>query len=101
MKLTDTKIGTRLLASYILLAIISGVVGIVGIVNLKKSDEANTRLFEKMTIPIADLSDMNVAFQRIRVNVRDYIYSTNETDRKKYHDRMYELKAQFDEAAKK
>ena len=101
MKLTDTKIGTRLLASYILLAIISGVVGIFGIVNLKKSDEADTRLFEKMTIPIADLADMNVAFQRIRVNARDYIYSTNETDRKKYHDRMYELKAQFDDAAKK
>ena len=101
MKLTDTKIGTRLLASYILLAIISGVVGIFGIVNLKKSDEADTRLFEKMTVPIADLADMETAFQRIRVNVRDYIYSTNENDRKKYHDRMYELKAQFDETAKK
>ncbi len=101
MKLTDTKIGTRLLASYILLAIISGVVGVFGIVNLKTMDKADSRLFEMMTIPIAEISDMNLEFQRIRINVRDYIFATSDSERKKFHDRIYELKSQFDETERK
>lgn len=101
MKLKDVKIGTKLLASYILLAVLCGVVGIFGISKIKEIDDADTKLYEKMTVPIGDLNHVDRAFQRIRVNVRDYIYATNDSDRNKFLSRIHELKTEFDKAIEK
>lgn len=100
MKLTDTKIGTRLLASYILLALFSCIVGLVGISNLKKLDNAGTMLYEKMTVPLHQISEMNVLYQRIRVNARDYIFSSDQAEKTKYYNRMFELEAKFNDILK-
>lgn len=69
MKLKDVKIGTKLLASYILLAILCGVVGIFGISKIKQIDEADTLLYEKILLPIEYTGLITTDFNRIRVNV--------------------------------
>jgi len=101
MKLKNIKIGTKLISSYIIIAILCGVVGVLGITKIKEIDEADTKLYEKMTVPIGEVGQMETFFQRIRVNVRDYILAENDIDRKKYYDRIFELKSSFDEEAKK
>jgi methyl-accepting chemotaxis protein len=48
----NLKIGTKLLAGFIFVAMIAGVIGYVGVSSLKSTAEAGTELFEKQTVPI-------------------------------------------------
>jgi len=100
MKLKDIKIGTKLLTSYILLALIAGVVGIFGIVKIKEIDDADTMLYEKMTVPLTQIADMQISYQRIRINLRDYIYSVNLENRKNFNKNMHDLSENFITVAK-
>jgi methyl-accepting chemotaxis protein len=63
----------KLLAGFITVAIIAGVIGGVGIFYVKKIDEADTRLYAMMTVPLGELGHISTDFQRVRVNSRDLI----------------------------
>ena len=101
MKLSDTKIGTRLLVSYIFMAILCGAVGALSVSSIKKLAVADTDLYEKMTVPLANLSDMNVAFQQIRVSARDYLFATDRTRQNEFFKKIYAHKSEFDAAFSK
>lgn len=73
----NMKISTKLLASFILVAIIAGIVGVVGIVNMKTIDKSDTELYENMTVPISEVANISIQFQRSRVNVRDMVISND------------------------
>jgi methyl-accepting chemotaxis protein len=95
MKLKDVSIGTKLISSYIILAVITGVVGFLGINGLNRISEADTALYHDMTLPLSVTGDMAVLYQRIRINARDYIYSENEDDHRKFNKNMHDLSEQF------
>ena len=65
----NMKIGTRLLAGFLLMAIITGIVGWIAMSNLSKLDEAGVKMYDKSTVPLADLNIVNGSFQRLRANV--------------------------------
>ncbi|HEY9062049.1 MAG TPA: methyl-accepting chemotaxis protein [Pseudobacteroides sp.] len=69
----NLKISTKLLTGFIMVAIIAGVVGIVGAINMKNLDESNTLLYEKYTVPLNEVASIATLFQRIRVETRDLI----------------------------
>ena len=69
----NLKVGTKLLSGFVLMAMIAGVVGYVGIVSLKAADDSDTVLYEKNTIPVAQLAQVSINFQRVRVNIRDVV----------------------------
>lgn len=69
----NLKIGVKLILAFIAVAMLAGVVGIVGVVNILALDKSDTELYENMTIPISQVSDMSTSFQRIRVNLRSAI----------------------------
>lgn len=73
--LDNTKMGPKLIGAFLLTALFAVFVGIFGTVNLRKADDADKMLYEKMTVPIGQMSDMQNAFQRARVNLRDGIMS--------------------------
>jgi methyl-accepting chemotaxis protein len=89
----------KLLAGFITVAIIAGIIGGVGIYNIKKIDAADTVLYEKVTVPLGDIGDVAVAFQRLRINARDLISSTNAEDSEKFNGRIKELRKTIDEHA--
>jgi len=95
----NIKIGIKLLSSYLIIAILAGVVGIFGISKIHEIEDSGGKMYKTMTIPISQIADMTDAFQRIRVNVREYIYTNNETNRAKFYNRIFELDAMFDEAS--
>lgn len=64
------KINTKLLANNILMAMIAGIIGIIGISQLHKADERIVSVYETNTRPLGDLSQAAVTFQRARVNIR-------------------------------
>ena len=69
----NLKIGSKLIVAFLLVAAIAAVVGAVGIVKIRQIDAADTKLYEKMTVPLGDLAFMSISFQRVRINLRDFL----------------------------
>ena len=69
------KLSGKIITSLGALVAVLVVVGVIGIFNIKKIDDADTFLYEKVTVPITYLDDIAVSFQRIRINVRDMVDS--------------------------
>ena len=93
----NMKLGVKVLCGFILLTIIAGAIGIIGTVNIREIDDADTMLYEKMTIPIGQLGHVGMNFHRIRVNLRDAIATTKPDDAERFSKRAEEL---YDEAIK-
>lgn len=77
----NLKIAVKLLAGFVLVALIAAVVGVVGIVNLNNIENNDKKLYVNATIPLSQMADISNAFQRIRVNTRDIIAATSDSDR--------------------
>ncbi|PKO00202.1 MAG: hypothetical protein CVU42_05535 [Chloroflexi bacterium HGW-Chloroflexi-4] len=71
--LNNLRTSVKLISAFVIVALIAGVVGLLGIIYIRQIDEADTNLFENYTVPIAELDDLGIAFQRMRVNIRDAI----------------------------
>lgn len=91
----------KLLTGFIMVAIVAGIIGGVGIYYIKKIEVADTKLYELMTVPLGDIAEVSISFQRIRVNIRDLIDATEEEENKRFAGRIKELRAVMDEKAAK
>ncbi len=79
----NMKLGIKVLIGFVVMIVICIIIGIEGTVNIRKIDAADTKLYEKMTIPVGQLGKIGMSFHRIRVNLRDAIAtdSPEETER--------------------
>lgn len=73
----NLKIKTKLLTSFILIALLVGVVGFIGILNTWSLQESDRELYENMTVPISQVGQMSTTFQKMRVNLRDMILAND------------------------
>ncbi|MCX7749515.1 MAG: methyl-accepting chemotaxis protein [Clostridia bacterium] len=85
----NMKISAKLLLGFIVVALIAGVIGLIGITNMKTIDEDYTKLYEENTVSLGYMGDVGVAFQRIRINIRDLIEDT--ANKEKYLSKIEEL----------
>ncbi|MFT4300323.1 MAG: methyl-accepting chemotaxis protein [Desulfovibrio sp.] len=69
------KLQVKLLIGFVLTAMITVLVGVVAVFELKELDEADTLLYERATAPMLNLLEMAQGFQEQRILVRDVIYS--------------------------
>ncbi len=98
MKVLDSiKIRTKLIVGFLIVAVITGIIGYMGIVNMKKIDAADTMMYEKITAPMGNLTKFSVAFLRIRTNIRDAVLEKDAADRDKFFKTIEELKSIMDE----
>jgi methyl-accepting chemotaxis protein len=82
----NLKIGTKLLTSFILVALIAVLIGFIGIYNVKEITDADTKLYTAMTVPLTEIGQISTALQRMRCNFLEmYIAQTPEkiTDQRK------------------
>lgn len=93
------KISVKLIASFIIVAIISGVVGVIGITYINRMDEYDRILYENMTVPITEITEIARIFQRSRVNARDLILYDDPADVQDSYDYVKEQLAQLEEIA--
>ncbi len=77
----NLKIAAKLLTGFILVALVAGVVGVIGVVNLNNIENNDTKLYVNATVPISQMADISNSFQRIRVNIRDIITTTSDSDK--------------------
>ena len=95
----NMRIGAKLVLSFILVALISGAMGVFAIYNIRVMDEADTRLFENMTVPLEEIGQISTAFQRTRVNGRDAIIAQTPEEIQANIDKVAERRAEIDELA--
>ncbi len=86
----NLKISVKLLSAFIIVALIAGVIGYEGVTKIKEIDDADTRLYEKMTVPLGELGDIGVAFQRIRCNMLEMQFTETGEEMKKLETRTAE-----------
>ncbi len=97
--LNDLRMGRKLISAFVLMAVLSAVVGVIGIVNIRQIDAADTRLYENYTVPITQLEHMGISFQRIRVNLRDAILIKDKVEGQAKYDTVNQLYPEMAEVA--
>src|SRR5208283_1036356 len=97
---TNMKIRSKLLSSFIIVALLAGLIGYIGISRIKQIDGADTKLYERMTVPLGQLVDLVTSFERIRINVRDAVLAENAAERNEYYNRIDELSKSFNDNLK-
>lgn len=80
----NLKIKVKLIIGFILISIITGVVGIIGVTNILSVAENNNFMYEKMTVGIADISRFDKAFANIKIYLRDAIKSDTPSEIQNY-----------------
>jgi methyl-accepting chemotaxis protein len=94
--LNNLKTSVKLIGAFVIVSIISGIVGIFGITYIQAIDRADTILYQNMTVPISQLAAMDTDFQRIRINERDAIISNDSTETQKYVNTINQLSIDMD-----
>ncbi|MBI4979236.1 MAG: methyl-accepting chemotaxis protein [Spirochaetes bacterium] len=93
------KLGIRakLIMGFLGVAAVAAVIGVFGMTQIKSIEESDKRLYEKVTVPIGQLMDIAVSFQRVRINVRDMVDAENATDIQKIADVIAKLRDKIKE----
>lgn len=76
-KFKNMKIAAKLILSFILVALIAGIVGVTGLYFTNTIKNADTHLYEQNTMGISDVANANVAYQRIRFNAVKMLLDTS------------------------
>ncbi len=95
--INDYKIGTKLILGFIIVVLITVLVGTIGIVNIKKIDTDYTVLYNNYGKPLADIGQAEIAFQRIRINLVKVI-SISANERQEYIEKVKARKLEMDQA---
>ena len=68
MKIT---FGQKLTGGFLMVAFLAALVGMVGIFNIKAINKADTKLYEKFTVPIGQLQEMISSHFLIRLTLQE------------------------------
>lgn len=69
----NLKIRNKLLLSFIVVAIITGIMGIFAVVNLQSDKNSNLDMYEHEVVPLSKMSTISVLFQNGRVYARELV----------------------------
>ncbi len=92
----NLKIGTKLIISFFIMALLAALIGIIGVTNISQIAESDTEMYQNMTVPISYVVDISTDFQRIRVNTRDLILANTDEKRNLYIDRINTYRKDID-----
>lgn len=80
----DLKVGTKLLASFVVVAAVAGLIGWVGLSGMAESKTRSDGMYSQDLIPIRDLGYANAAFLIARTEVRNALAAKDKEDRREY-----------------
>lgn len=103
----NLNIGKKLMISFMLIVFIAGLMGVVGIRNIREIEMSDQQLYEVNTIPLGDLAQAAMSYQQIRVLVGQSIIETDKEKKKQYrtsidelHNKMNMELAEFEQSIK-
>jgi methyl-accepting chemotaxis protein len=90
------RLGTQLLTAFILIALLAGVVGLLGYRSIHTITDADTFLYEKCTVPLGQLVRIVDRFQRIRLRVTRAVETKDPGEARKSLESVPELEREID-----
>ncbi len=93
----NMRISAKLFLGFTLILLGGLAIGAVGILNLQTVTANSDTMYEHMTVPIEELSQIASSFQRIRVNLRDIILADDSTKYSYYEERAEERRKEISE----
>ncbi len=91
--LMNMKIMPKLIAAFLMVAVIAAAVGAVGIYNISDINSAYTRMYYDTTVPLNDMVTLSGMWQRSRLVMRDVILKD---DAESMKGELESLQAKFD-----
>lgn len=76
----DLKISAKLISSFVVVALIAGIVGIAGVVFINEINGADTQLYTLNTVGINKIANADINYQRIRFNLVKSMLDINNKD---------------------
>src|SRR5882724_1568415 len=86
----------KLLFSFVVVALVAAIVGLVGITGIRTMQQADTELYEKVTVPTAQLGEITKKFQMISTSTRNVLVSDTQEDMQIQADRIRQLTSDID-----
>ena len=100
----NLKIANKLIIAFLCVAVVTAIVGTVGVINLNSLAREDTILFDYYTVPLEQMGNVTEAYQKSRVNVRDILLDRNPAHQadniSKATASIGEMKAETDKIAK-
>jgi len=93
----NLKIGTKLISGFIIVALIAVTIGLVGIKEINVLDDNGGKLYEKITVPMGEMADISISFQRIRINMRDLVETNDKQEKAQILETIKKLREQIGE----
>ncbi len=94
--LNNVKIGARLIISFIIVGIITAIVGSVGLYSISKLSRLNANINQNNVLPLMHVSDLRENYQRFHLNVLYFINAKNDTLQERYNKRILETSQTID-----
>ncbi|HET6842196.1 MAG TPA: methyl-accepting chemotaxis protein [Candidatus Angelobacter sp.] len=95
--LNNMKLRTRMIAGFVLVALIPIVIGFIGLQNIRTMSQADQKLYDEGTVPLPELSGIGVSLQRMRVASRDFIAAQGDAEKRaKFEKQLNDLSANVD-----
>jgi methyl-accepting chemotaxis protein len=89
----NMKIGTKLIGGFSLIALIAGVIGFTGVTNIIQINKNDMELYERMTLPIAQMGEISSAFERVRVDLAKVLIVSSIREKEKFESQIQQLSA--------
>lgn len=97
----DLKIGIRLFLGFTAVVLIAGIIGVYSIVNMNIISGNSTVMYDNMTVPMEELAQISITFQKQRVLTRDIVIYTNLKDKQFRADKIKEYDETIEELINK
>jgi methyl-accepting chemotaxis protein len=89
----NLKIGTKLIGGFGLIALVAGIIGFTGVTNIMRINKNDMDLYERMTVPIAQMGEISTAFERVRVDLAKVLIASGIREKEKFEAQIQELSA--------
>lgn len=80
----NLSVMTKLIASFVVISLFSGLVGLIGMSNIKSISNDDMMLYQRATVSIIHVGDAAMLYERMRVNLREiFMYRDKENVEKR------------------
>ena len=76
------ELRAKMITGFVLVALITAVVGMIALRSMSLMAQADQKLYEDATVPLPELSNIGTSFEKMRVTSRDFIAAQGNAERK-------------------
>lgn len=96
----DLKVGTKLMSGFVLVCVITAVIGFIGIKNMSTINGMADRMYDTELLGLSHIKEANINLIYIGRAEKNYLLSSDQEQRKRYLEAINKYKEQFSDELK-